>query len=150
MQKVLSEREVRRAIRQWLFRNGWGRNCIEKETREQGVDMQVCHNRYSRYFLIETKGESSSASAKSQRETAFVYSLGQIITRMNVGKARYYYGLGLPASSASIAVRRIPWQVAKKLLLYVFSVDAKGKVKQFRWKDMKLAQSKKPTISLSK
>lgn len=141
MPKVLSEREVRRAIRSWLFRNDWGRNCVEKETREQGVDLQVCHNRYSRYFLIETKGESSAVSAKSQRETAFVYSLGQIITRMNVGKARYYYGLGLPASSAMIAVRRIPWQVAKKLLLYVFSVDTQEKVTKYGWQDMKKVQS---------
>ncbi len=142
MKKVLSERDVRRAFRQWLFRNDWGRNCIEKETHEQGVDIQVCHNRYSRYFLIETKGESSSASAKSQRETAFVYSLGQIITRMNVGKARYYYGLGLPAPSATIAVRRIPWQVAKKLLIYVFSVDSKGKVTKYGWQQMKKVQTK--------
>lgn len=141
MSKVLSEREVRRAIRSWLFRNDWGRNCVEKETREQGVDLQVCHNRYSRYFLIETKGESSAISAKSQRETTFVYSLGQIITRMNVGNARYYYGLGLPASSAMIAIRRIPWQVAKKLLLYVFSVDSKGKVTKYDWKRMKTVQS---------
>jgi hypothetical protein len=36
------------------------------------------------------------------------------------GTTRYYYGLGLPEKSANIALRRLPWQVAKKLLLYVF------------------------------
>lgn len=140
MPAILSERTVRRAIRDYLSRNGWNRGCREKETHEQGVDLKVRHNDYSRYFLIETKGESSAKSARSICETAFVYSLGQIITRMDVGKARYYYGLGLPESSARIAVRRIPWQVAKKLFLYVFSVDAEQKVKMFSWKEMKLHQ----------
>lgn len=141
MLKVLSERNVRRAIRDYLSRNGWDRSCREKETHESGVDLKVRHNDYSRYFLIETKGESSAKSARSMNETAFVYSLGQIVTRMNVGKARYYYGLGLPASSARIAIRRIPWQVAKKLLLYVFSVDSHEKVKMYSWKEMKTVQS---------
>ena len=50
---------------------------------------------------------------------------------------RYYYGLALPESSAKIALRRLPWQVAKKLLLYVFAVDRKGKVIQYSWKDLK-------------
>lgn len=141
MEKLINEKFVRRAIRDWLFRNGWGRNCIEKETHEQGVDIKVCHNKYSRYFFIETKGESVAKSASSQKETAFVYSLGQIITRMKAGNARYYYGLGLPELSAKIAIRRIPWQVAKKLLLYVFSVDKKGKVKQYSWKNLKMFQN---------
>lgn len=140
--KIISEKFVRRAIRDWLFRNGWGRNYIEKETHEQGVDIKVCHNKYSRYFFIETKGESSAKSAKSQKETAFVYSLGQIITRMKVGSARYYYGLGLPVSSAVIAIRRIPWQVGKKLLLYIFSVDSAGKVKRYAWQDLRIIQKK--------
>lgn len=140
MKELISEKFVRRAIRDWLFRNGWGRNYVEKETHEQGVDIKVCHNKYSRYFFIETKGESSAKSAKSQKETAFVYSLGQIITRIKVGNARYYYALGLPTSSAAIAIRRIPWQVAKKLLLYVFSVDKEGRVRQYSWKNLKTAQ----------
>lgn len=137
----LSERHVRRAIRDYLFRTGWGRNYQETETHERGVDIRVRHNTYARYFLIETKGESSAKSAKSQRETAFVYSLGQIITRMQAPRARYYYGLGLPTSSARIAVRRIPWQVAKQLLLYVFSVDTRGKVTRYSWKEMKEIQT---------
>jgi len=66
--------------------------------------------------------------------------LGQIITRIKVGNARYYYALGLPASSAAIAIRRIPWQVAKKLLLYIFSVDGNGKVKRYSWKELKIVQ----------
>lgn len=138
--KSLSEREVRRAIIKYLQRKGWARNLREKETAEHGVDIQVRHNDYSRYFLIETKGESTAKHKASGNEAAFVYSLGQIITRMNTGATRYYYGIGLPESSAKIALRRIPWQVAKKLLLYVFSVDKTGKVKQYSWKELKVAQ----------
>lgn len=136
----MNERFVRRAIINYLARRGWDRGLREKETAEHGVDIKVRHNKYSRYFFIETKGESTSKSAKSVRETAFVYSLGQIITRMKTGAARYYYGIGLPESVSRIAIRRIPWKVAKKLLLYVFSVDARGKVKQYSWKNLKMVQ----------
>lgn len=136
----MAERFVRRAIINYLARKGWDRSLREKETAEHGVDIKVRNNRYSRYFFIETKGESSAKSAKSQKETAFVYSLGQIITRMKTGGARYYYGLGLPVSSAEIAIRRIPWQVAKKLLLYIFSVNHSGKVRQYSWQEIKKLQ----------
>ncbi|TSC72007.1 MAG: Uncharacterized protein G01um101438_767 [Parcubacteria group bacterium Gr01-1014_38] len=54
------------------------------------------------------------------------------------GKA---HGLGLPASSARIAVRRIPWQVAQQLLLYVFSVDSKGKVTKYSWRELQKVQT---------
>lgn len=141
MQKVISERFVRRAVIGYLARKGWDRGLREKETAEHGVDIKVRHNKYARYFFIETKGESLSKSAKSVRETTFVYSLGQIITRMNTNDARYYYGIGLPELAAKIAIRRIPWQVAKKLLLYIFSVQSNGKVKQFSWKELKHTQT---------
>ena len=99
---------------------------------------------YSRYFLIECKGEGKSSNQKSNnshKEVAFIYSLGQIITRMKTGgSTRYYFGLGLPESSANIALRRLPWQVAKKLLLYVFSADDKGKVKKYDWQNLKKKQ----------
>ena len=140
MGKIITERFVRRSVITFLDRKGWDRGLQEKETAERGIDIKVRHNKYARYFFIETKGESSSKSAKSVSEVAFVYSLGQIVTRMKVGSARYYYGLGLPDSSAKIAIRRIPWQVAKKLLLYVFSVSKSGKVKQHSWRDLKKTQ----------
>ncbi|MEK7500756.1 MAG: hypothetical protein AAB642_01370 [Patescibacteria group bacterium] len=90
-------------------------------------------------FFNETKSEGK---IKQTSEVTFVYSLGQIVTRMKAGKARYYYGLGLPESSAKIAIRRVPWQVAKKLLLYIFSVNREGKVKQYTWQDLKRDQKK--------
>lgn len=140
MTKIISERFVRRCIISFLARKGWDRGLREKETAEHGVDIKVRHNKYARYFFVETKGESASKSAKSAREVAFVYSLGQIITRMKAGNARYYYGLGLPEHSALIAVRRIPWRIAKKLLLFVFSVSRDGKVRLYDWKELKYFQ----------
>lgn len=105
---------------------------------ERGIDTKVGHNRYAQYFLIEYKGQGIGSGSN---EVAFVYSLGQIITRMKSGgTTRNYYALGLPDISAKIAIRRIPWQVAKKLLLYVFSVNKSGKVKQYSWQDLKKIQ----------
>jgi hypothetical protein len=146
--KIIDEKFVRRSIRDWLFRNGWGFQYKEKETREHGVDIQVRDNtspHHSRYFFIETKGESRIKSARSVSENAFVYSLGQIVTRMKVVDARhaYNYGLGLPESSANIAIRRIPWQFARKVCLYVFSVNSTGKVKLYSWQDLKKIQKEK-------
>lgn len=140
MPKLLTEKFVKQSIINWLFRNGWGHNLRVGELRDRGVDIKVRHNKYSRYFLIETKGEGK---IKQSNEVAFVYSLGQIITRMKSGgSTRTYYGLGLPTTSANIAIRRIPWQVAKKLLLYVFSVDKNGKVKLYDWRKLKDYQKK--------
>jgi hypothetical protein len=105
---------------------------------ERGVDIKAKHHQYSRYFLVEAKGQGKIRQAD---EVAFVYSLGQIITRMKTSKTtRYYFGLGLPDVSAKIALRRLPWQVAKKLLLYVFSVDQSGNVSQYSWQDLKKVQ----------
>jgi len=144
-QKRISEEFVERSIIKYLSQNEWGTNLQFGGLREKGVDIKVRHNRYSRYFLIECKGEGKSKNSKSNnshKEVAFVYSLGQVITRMKTGgSTRYYFGLGLPESSAKIALRRLPWQVAKKLLLYVLSVDAKGEVKRYDWQKLKKRQS---------
>lgn len=121
MQKVMAERVVRRAIINFLARKGWDRGLREKETAEHGVDIKVRHNQYSRYFFIETKGDSTCKSAKSVRESSFINSLGQIITRMKTGTARYYYGIGLPESCARIAVRRIPWAHKLTKFFYLFT-----------------------------
>ena len=138
--RVMSEEFVKRAVISWLTRHGWGTNLEFGALNERGVDIKVRNNKYHRYFLIEVKGESSAKSARSIAETSFVYSLGQIVTRMNTGKSRYYYGLALPEVSAKIALRRLPWQAAKKLFLYLFSVNRMGKVIQYSWKDLKSLQ----------
>lgn len=138
-QKKLTEDFVKHSIIKWLSANGWG-HFEFGNLHDHGVDLKARHSKYSRYFFIETKGEGKIRQAD---EVAFIYSLGQIITRMKSGgTTRNYYALGLPEISAKIAVRRIPWQVAKKLLLYVLLVDKIGKVKQYSWKEIKKLKNK--------
>ena len=135
----MTEEFVKNSIIKFLSRKEWGTNLQFGGLRERGVDIKVRHNRYSRYFLIECKGQGVG---RGSSEVAFVYSLGQIISRMkSSGTTRYYHGLGLPEKSAKIALRRLPWQVAKKLLLYVLSVDPSGKVIQYSWQELKRAQA---------
>ncbi len=135
--KIISEDFVKNSIIKWLSANGWGHFQFG-DLHQQGVDIRAKHHQYSRYFLVEAKGQGKIRQAD---EVAFVYSLGQIITRMKTNKTtRYYFGLGLPDVSAKIALRRLPWQVAKKLLLYVFSVDQSGNVSQYSWQDLKKVQ----------
>lgn len=136
---TVTEELVKMSIIKWLSSSGWGHFRFGA-SHQHGPDIYARNQRYSRPFIIETKGESESKSAKSIAENNFVYSLGQIITRMKTGASRYYYGIGLPESSARIAIRRLPWQAAKKLLLYVFSVDKAGNVEQYSWKELKAAQ----------
>lgn len=138
--KLLTEEFVKRQIIKWLTRNGWGRNLNYGGLQDKGVDIKVQNSRYGVYFLIETKGESV---LRQGQEVAFVYSLGQIITRMNVKKGNYKYALGLPESSAKIAIRRIPYQIATKLKLHIFSVENNGKVTLYTPKDIKKYQQKK-------
>ena len=50
--------------------------------------------------------------------------------------------LGLPEESAKKALRRIPWQAARHLCLYVFSVDDRGNVTEYSPRDFKNYQNK--------
>jgi len=134
----IKEDFVQNAVIKWLSKNDW-RIMTLATLREKGVDIKARHNKYSRYYLIEAKGSKN----KSSEEVAFVYSLGQIITRMNTsGKTRYYYGLALPKGSADRAIRRVPFQIAKKLLLHIFSIDKKGNVIRYMPKDLEKLQTK--------
>jgi len=113
----------------------------EKDLHEKGCDL-VMRDEFNKYkarrFLIECKGKSYAKSARSVNETVWLYALGQLASRMKVvAKHAYKYGLGLPEVGAKKALRRIPWQAARHLCLYVFSVDDKGKVKGYSPKDFK-------------
>jgi len=134
----ITEDFVKNSIIKWLSANGWGHFKFGG-LHDHGVDLKAKNFKYSRFFFIETKGEGKISQGN---EVAFIYSLGQIVTRMKSGgTTRNYYGLGLPEISTRIAIRRTPWQVAKKLLLYVFSVNKLGGVKQYSWQDLKKIQS---------
>ncbi|MDD4271495.1 MAG: hypothetical protein PHF50_01680 [Patescibacteria group bacterium] len=131
--KIITEDFVKNSIIKYLSSNNWGYFQFGG-LHERGADVRAKHNQYPIYYYIETKGQGKIRQAD---EVAFVYSLGQIITRMKTNNTRNKYAIGLPSVSAKIALRRLPWQVAKKLLLYILSVDHDGKVKQYSWQDLK-------------
>ena len=116
----------------------------QKSLHSHGCDIILTdleNKQKARRFLIECKAKSYSKSAKSVNETNFLFALGQIITRMNViARHAYLYGLGLPEVIALKALKRIPWQAARNMCLYIFSIDDKGKVKVYSPKDIKRHQ----------
>lgn len=135
----VTEKFVESAILKHLASKGWDHNVKTKGLHEKGCDIIVTESKNkARRYYIEVKGKSYSKSAKSVNETVWLYALGQIITRMSViARHAYKYGLGLPEVSAKIALRRIPWQVAKHLCLHIFSVDDQGRVTEYSPKDFK-------------
>ena len=116
-----SEKDVRRAIVEWLGRKGYGRNLREKATDEHGVDIRVRHNQYPRYLIVEVKGDANPKTVKnpgSRREVSFLKVLGQIATRMKT-RAKYHYAIGLPSSYESKVKKRLPWRFCKANRLQV-------------------------------
>ncbi len=136
--KIISEEFVKRAVIRHLANLGWSKNLTYDDLRMPGVDIKVTNSQYSRTFFIEAKGASSY---RSGFEVAFVYSLGQIVTRMKSMKARYYFGIALPKKSADIAIRRIPYAFAVAVCLHIFSVDDNGKVIWYKPADIKKYQN---------
>ncbi|MFA5893991.1 MAG: hypothetical protein WC903_08545 [Candidatus Margulisiibacteriota bacterium] len=137
----ITEKYVEKRILRHLAKKGWDYNIKTKGLHERGPDIVVTDSRNknkARRFIIECKGKSYASSAPSADEVNFLYALGQLLSRMKViARHAYLYGLGLPENSAKKALRRIPWQAARHLCLYVFSVDDKGRVKEYSPKDFK-------------
>lgn len=149
MNKLLSEDFVQEQIIKYLNENGWSKSLKSKTLKEHGVDIKVRNDKFSRYWLIECKGDASPTAKypRSHREVHFNLALGQIITRMQTNgarayKYRYKYGVGYPASFKDMIVRRLPFDVCDKLNLHVFLVDEEGNVEILGWRDLKKAQSK--------
>lgn len=143
MQKI-TEKLVEDVILKHLAQKGWNYNVRTKGLHERGCDIIVTDSRNknkARRFYVECKGKSYAPSARAIHDTIFLFALGQLLTRMKViAKHAYKYGLGLPEESARKALRRIPWQAARHLCLYVFSVDDNGNVKEYSPKDFKNLQ----------
>lgn len=149
MDKLLTEDFVQEQIIKHLTSNGWSTSLKSKTLKEHGVDIKVRNDKFSRYWLIECKGDASTNAKypKSHREVHFNLALGQIITRMQTTRVRgykygYKYGVGYPASLRDLVVRRLPYDVCDKLNLYVFLVDDSGTVEMLGWRDLKKAQVK--------
>jgi len=130
--RLPSEEFVKNSLIKWFSENGWKLKHISG-LKGKGVDIKA--QKGGRYFFVEVKGSRNY-------ENDFVCGLGQIISRMKVVNARYAYnyGLALPSKSAKIAVRRLPWKVAQKLTLYIFSVDETGQVRRLSCQDMRKEQ----------
>ena len=137
--KTMNERFVKDSIIMWLSKNGWG-YLKYGDKYEKGVDIKMSRHRFSEHFWIEAKGQGKT---KPIDYSYFLIALGQIITRMKKIErtTKYKFGLGLPYTSAKIAFRRLPWQVAKILSLHILSVDPDRNVTQYSWKDLKKSQS---------
>ncbi len=145
--KLLTEGFVQERTIDYLTKNGWSTSLRSKTLREHGVDIKVRNDKFSRYWLIEVKGDASPKAKhpSSHREVNFNLALGQIITRMKTGgtrsyKYRYKYGVSYPKSFKDVVVRRLPYDVCDKLNLYVFFVDENGEVEMLGWKDLKKLQ----------
>lgn len=144
MRKAISEKFVEKVVLQHLAKRGWDYNVKTKGLHERGCDIVVTDSRNknkARRFYIECKGKSYAKSARAIADTTFLFALGQVVTRMKViAKHAYKYGLALPEESAKKALRRIPWQAARHLCLYLFSVDDEGNVREYSPKDFKKCQ----------
>ncbi len=143
----MTETEIQNRIVAYLSAKGWNHKLVSKGLREHGADIVVRDNNNknkARYLFVECKGESQAKSAKSITETVWLYALGQLVTRMKVvAKNAYLYGLGLPESSAKIALRRIPWKIAQHLSLRIYSVNNEGLVSEFTPRHLRSIQEKK-------
>ena len=120
------------------------------EKHEHGSDIDIRGGKSkTEHFIIECKGKSYAKSANSINKEGWLVALGQLVTRMedpriiqsgkNKGEPNraVKYGLGLYWVGAKVALKRIPFEIAKTMNLYIFSVDDEGFVKQFTPKDFK-------------
>lgn len=147
--KLLTERFVQNRIIEYLSRKGWSRNLRAKGLEEHGVDIIVRNNKFARYWLIECKGDATKTAKypRAHRENSFNLALGQIITRMNThgelgNKGKYIrkYGVGFPEWYRELVKRRLPYNVAYRLNLFVFLVAEDGSVELLDWKKLRLFQ----------
>jgi hypothetical protein len=146
--KILKEDFIQKCLISYLENQGWSKSLQSAELWEHGVDIKVRNNKFSRYWLIEAKGDPSESvkSPGGSRSSSLNSALGQILTRMHrngkrVYKYGYKYGIAFPHSFRVMVIKKIPFDVMDKLNLFVFLVDSKGVVEEIDWKTMKKLQS---------
>ena len=149
--KKMTEKFIVEKIKEYLL-NKENSNWIEDKTiisslHGHGADLiMVGGSNKGERFIIECKGKSYAKSHNSINKECWLNALGQLITRMNSSRIlkykgetnkAYKYGLGLCEISASVALRRIPYEIAKTLNLYIFSCNDEGKIKMYTPSDFK-------------
>lgn len=128
IEKTISEEKVIDAVQAWAYKNSYGLKPKIKHGNKKGVDLELTHERTRHKYFIECKGGP-------HHEVNFVYSLGQIITRMNRKPLGVNYGIALPSKAAEIARKRIPRNFATRNKLTIFSVSNTEKVKRLTSSD---------------
>ncbi len=146
--KIITEDFVQNSVIKYLEQRGWSKSLKSSELWEHGVDIKVRNDKFSRYWLIEAKGDPSIIvkSPGGSRSSGFNSALGQIITRMHrkgkrVYKYGYKYGIAFPHSYRNMILKKLPFDVMDKLNLYLFFVDHKGVVEEIDWKKMMTIKS---------
>lgn len=146
--KILTEPFVQDNIIYYLKKQGWNSSLKSKGLNEIGVDIKVRNNKFSRYWLIEVKGDPSEKvkSPSGSRNSSFNSALGQIVTRMHTNRKRAYkygykYGVGFPSSFRKMVLKKLPYDVCDKLNLYVFFVNSKGEVEELDHRKIKKIQT---------
>jgi len=129
-EKTISEENVIESVLDWAYKNSYGLKPRIKHGHKHGVDLELNHEKTKHKYFIECKGGP-------HHEVNFVYSLGQIITRMNRKPLGVNYGIALPTKSAEIARKRIPRAFATRNKLTIFSVSNSGAVKRLTPSDFK-------------
>ncbi len=142
--QIITEIFVQNSLIDYLKMNGWSKSLKSAELWEQGVDIKVCNNKFSRYWLIEAKGDPSVnvKNPSGSMSSSFNSALGQIITRMHTEgargyKYRYKYGVAFPLSFKKMVLKKIPYDVMDKLNLYLFFITNTGDVEIIDWKKLK-------------
>jgi len=133
----LTEDKVRNAVVSKLSSMKYHPRTI-KSLSEHGVDIKARHERFSRYFLVEVKGDPSDGvkSASAGREVRFLQGLGQLITRIQPERG-YYYGLAFPSSYRDIVIRRLHPALLKLLKIHLFFVDDRRRVEYLTWRHLR-------------
>ena len=147
---ILTEDFVQDAVIKYLDDKGWSKCLNSAELWEQGVDIKVRNNNYGRYWLVEVKGDPSIKvkSPAGSRSSSFNSAMGQIITRMHSNRSEKYrdcyhgykYGLAFSTYFRDMVIRKTPFNVLRRLNLYVFFVDKNGNAEEINWRKLKKLQ----------
>ncbi len=143
-EEEISEPYVVNKVIEYLLnkpKSNWHKEKVKAcDLHGKGVDIMLIGGKNnSEVFFIECKGKSYAKSATAADENAWIYALGQIVTRMSTARIcksgkinkAYKYGLGLYWKSARKALKRIPYQIADVLNLYIFSCYDDGTIVEF-------------------
>lgn len=155
---ILTENFVQNAVVKYLDNKGWSKYLNFAKLHEHGVDIKVKNNKVGRYWLIEVKGDPSVRvkSSAGSRSSSFNSAMGQIITRMHSNRSEKYrncyhgykYGLAFSSYFRDMVIRKTPFNVLRRLNLYVFFVDKNGNVEEINWRELKKIQ--KETFAVKK